>query len=217
MLRMFTILALLLFYANMAATSKVIRAQAFLYNAVEHPDTDGLSSSVGSIEFVQQSNGTVTITGTITSPKIPTGPHGFHVHQFGLYGNSCNDAGPHFNPHKKEHGSPDSSERHVGDLGNVIANEQNITAVMIRDSHVSLNGENSIIGRAVVVHEKPDDLGKGTGDSKKTGNAGKRLACGIIGLVKEEESQESAAIRQTPLLVMVTILFTYVFSYKLLY
>ncbi|KAG0466832.1 hypothetical protein HPP92_018412 [Vanilla planifolia] len=82
------------------------------------------------------------------------------------------DEGAHFNPAGKEHGAPEDENRHAGDLGNVIVGEDD-----------SLSGPNSIIGRAVVVHADPDDLGKGGHElSKSTGNAGGRLACGIIGL-----------------------------------
>lgn len=46
---------------------------------------------------------------------------------------------------------------------------------------IKLNGPNSIIKRSFVIHEKPDDMGKGNSkDSKKNGNSGKRIACGII-------------------------------------
>nr|XP_024364185.1 superoxide dismutase [Cu-Zn] 4AP-like isoform X3 [Physcomitrium patens] len=57
-----------------------------------------------------------------------------------------------------------------------------IAKVSLKDAHIPLGGPNSIIGRAVVVHADPDDLGKGGHElSKSTGNAGARIACGIIG------------------------------------
>jgi Cu-Zn family superoxide dismutase len=78
--------------------------------------------------------------------------------------------------------------RHVGDLGNVQTDENGVVTVNIKDKFISLSGEHSILGRCLVVHEKPDDLGRGGDDeSKKTGNAGKRLACGIIGIVNPEK------------------------------
>jgi superoxide dismutase, Cu-Zn family len=76
--------------------------------------------------------------------------------------------------------------RHVGDLGNVKADSDGKVTVKIVDSFLSLSGENNILGRAVVIHEGEDDLGKGKGElqagSLKTGNAGGRLACGVIGI-----------------------------------
>jgi superoxide dismutase, Cu-Zn family len=76
--------------------------------------------------------------------------------------------------------------RHVGDLGNVHAKENGVAKIDFEDTKVSLVGPTNIIGRTLVVHALEDDLGRGTDDkaeeSKKTGNAGPRLACGIIGL-----------------------------------
>jgi Cu-Zn family superoxide dismutase len=78
--------------------------------------------------------------------------------------------------------------RHIGDLGNVQTDGNGVVTVNIKDKLISLNGEHSILGRCLVVHEKPDDLGRGGDEeSKKTGNAGKRLACGIIGTVNSEK------------------------------
>lgn len=94
-------------------------------------------------------------------------------------------AGAHFNPLNKEHGGPDNSVRHVGDLGNVFASTNGLAKINIKDNMISLQGEYNIIGRTVVVHADPDDLGLGGHElSKTTGNAGGRLACGVIGLAK---------------------------------
>ena len=71
---------------------------------------------------------------------------------------------------------------HIGDLGNVQTDANGVVTVHIKDKMISLNGEHSILGRCLVVHEKPDDLGRGGDDeSKKTGNSGARISCGIIG------------------------------------
>ncbi|KAK4481675.1 hypothetical protein RD792_012582 [Penstemon davidsonii] len=95
-----------------------------------------------------------------------------------------NVRGPHFNPLKKDHGSPlDDEERHVGDLGNILAGSDGVAEISITDKKIQLSGEHSILGRAVVVHADPDDLGRGGHElSKTTGNAGARVGCGIIGL-----------------------------------
>ena len=71
--------------------------------------------------------------------------------------------------------------RHVGDLGNIIADVTSTSSVNIVDSLISLNGPFSILGRSIVIHAGEDDLGTG-GDagSMATGNAGARLGCGVI-------------------------------------
>lgn len=77
------------------------------------------------------------------------------------------------------------SERHVGDLGNIDASAAGEAEINITDSQISLIGAQSVIGRAFVVHEDTDDLGRGGHElSKATGNAGGRVACGVIGLAK---------------------------------
>ena len=84
---------------------------------------------------------------------------------------------------KVNHGSPKSSMRHVGDLGNIFTNAEGNTDIEIVDMTITLeaNSNYNILNRAIVVHAGEDDLGLG-GDSgsMSTGNAGSRLACGLI-------------------------------------
>lgn len=98
----------------------------------------------------------------------------------------CKTAGPHFNPTGCTHGGPGKDPRHVGDLGNIEAGEDGIGKYESEDDLCALSGANSIIGRSMVCHAGIDDLGEGVGEklaeSKKTGNAGARLACGVIGI-----------------------------------
>ncbi|KAK3098238.1 hypothetical protein FSP39_017493 [Pinctada imbricata] len=132
---------------------------------------------------LSQTDGHCKVTGEITG--LAPGQHGFHVHQFGDNTNGCTSAGPHFNPHGKTHGAPSDEIRHVGDLGNVTADASGKAVIDITDSQVTLTGPNSVIGRTVVVHADIDDLGKGGHElSSTTGNAGGRLACGVIGITK---------------------------------
>ena len=70
-------------------------------------------------------------------------------------------AGAHFNPLGKTHGAPGDEERHVGDLGNISATEEGIAKFDFTDRLLKLNGPHSIVGRALVVHADPDDLGLG--------------------------------------------------------
>lgn len=83
-----------------------------------------------------------------------------------------------------EHGGPQDQIRHIGDLGNVEADARGIVSTSFSDTVISLFGTRSIIGRSIVVHAGVDDFGQGGhADSKKTGNAGGRVACGVIGIV----------------------------------
>merc|ERR1711941_196034 len=85
------------------------------------------------------------------------------------------------------HGAPPNGqgERHAGDLGNVTAGEDGVAKLDITDSMISLTGERSVLGRTMVIHADVDDLGQGGHElSKTTGNAGGRLACGVIGICK---------------------------------
>jgi superoxide dismutase, Cu-Zn family len=91
--------------------------------------------------------------------------------------------GPHFNPHNANHGGPTSSVRHVGDLGNISTDSSGTAKGTVEDKQVKLIGPESIIGRMIVVHAGEDDLGQGGNEeSLKTGNAGGRAACGVIGV-----------------------------------
>ncbi|TRY76609.1 hypothetical protein TCAL_03499 [Tigriopus californicus] len=139
----------------------------------------------GTLTFTQEGNGPVSITGEVSGLK--PGSHGFHVHEFGDTTNGCVSAGPHFNLDGCEHGAPANNKgsRHTGDLGNVEANAEGVATIDLKDTFISLQGMNSIVGRSLVVHADPDDLGQGGHElSKSTGNAGARQACGIIGFAK---------------------------------
>jgi len=112
------------------------------------------------------------------------GLHGFHVHEKADFSDGCTSAGPHYNPLGQVHGAPTDEVRHIGDLGNVKADEQGNSKGEITDRFIKIFGEHSVVGRAFMVHADPDDLGKGGNDtSLTTGNAGARIACGEIKLV----------------------------------
>jgi Cu-Zn family superoxide dismutase len=144
--------------------------------AVLHP-TEG--NEVRGIVWFTKEEGGVRVVAEIEG--LTPGKHGFHLHAYG----DCSSpdgksAGGHFNPEGKNHGSPDDAERHVGDLGNLEADESGKARYDRVDSHLSLAGPNSIIGRGVIVHAQADDL-----TSQPTGAAGARMACGVIGIAKE--------------------------------
>jgi Cu-Zn family superoxide dismutase len=114
------------------------------------------------------------------------GLHGFHVHECGDLSEQCESMCAHFNPYNKDHGCPGSKERHVGDLGNLVANHNGIAHYQRIDNMIKLRGSKAnILGRGLIIHENEDDCGLGNSvTSKTTGNSGKRLACAIIGYAK---------------------------------
>jgi len=143
---------------------------------VMHP-TKG-SEAHGTIWFTQQGN-EIEVSGEIMG--LTPGMHAFHVHEFGdCSAPDAMSAGGHFNPDKQPHGSPHSKERHVGDLGNIKADDSGKAVVEIRDTDIKLTGAHSIIGRGLIVHTATDDF-----KTQPTGNAGGRVACGVIGIAKQ--------------------------------
>lgn len=141
----------------------------------------GASEVEGVVTLTQDDDGPTTVNVRITG--LTPGLHGFHLHEFGDTTNGCISTGPHFNPNNLTHGAPEDEVRHAGDLGNIVANAEGIAEATIVDTQIPLTGPNSVVGRAFVVHELEDDLGKGGHElSLSTGNAGGRLACGVVGL-----------------------------------
>lgn len=147
--------------------------------AVLHP-TKG-NTAAGIVRFEGAADG-VRVVADVTG--LTPGKHGFHIHEFGdCSSDDGSSAGGHFNPMKMPHSSPSSKERHAGDLGNIEADKEGKAHLDYVDTMISLTGKNSIIGRGVVVHEKEDDL-----KTQPTGAAGARLACGVIGIAKDNRS-----------------------------
>ena len=137
----------------------------------------------GSILLMQAPGTPTLIKGTITGLK--PGLHGFHIHEFGDMSDGCKSMGAHYNPDDVDHGNEDNG--HVGDLGNITADENGIASVKKIAGRVDLIGDRSVVGRGIVVHADRDDLGQGgDAESLKTGNAGDRLACGVIVIRSDE-------------------------------
>ncbi|CCC71359.1 hypothetical protein NCAS_0H00490 [Naumovozyma castellii] len=137
----------------------------------------------GIVTFEQPTEKDDTIITYEITGNDPNALRGFHIHEFGDVSNGCVSAGPHFNPFAQTHGAPTDKVRHVGDMGNIPTDAQGVAKGTIKDSLIKLLGPTSVIGRSVVVHAGQDDLGKGGNEeSFKTGNAGGRVACGVIGV-----------------------------------
>lgn len=132
-----------------------------------------------------EANGSVTFTEVDDGVRIAVeieglgpGPHGFHVHETGdCSAPDASSAGDHFAPADGSHGSPSDSlgARHVGDLGNLVADAEGLVRHETTDPLLALSGERSIVDRAVVVHAGEDDL-----ETDPAGGAGEPVACGVI-------------------------------------
>ena len=110
------------------------------------------------------------------------GIHGFHIHESGDLREGCASCCNHYNPHNKKHGGLKDIESHAGDLGNLQADETGISYGIIKTNKFTLS---EVIGRSIIIHADADDLGKGGhNDSLITGHSGKRIACAIIGISK---------------------------------
>ena len=136
----------------------------------------------GYVEFIENiDSGLVNIN--INLKGLKPGKHGFHIHEAGNLLDGCGSCKSHFNPYNTNHGGPDSRVRHVGDLGNVDANSKGEAKYQMTDRLIKLRGTKcNIIGRSLVIHDKEDDLGLGgNAESLKTGNAGSRIGCAVIG------------------------------------
>jgi Cu-Zn family superoxide dismutase len=146
--------------------------------AVLHPTVGNKVS--GTVRFTEVADG-VQIQAEIMG--LNPGKHGFHVHEFGdCSATDLASAGAHFNPTNKPHAGPDAPERHAGDMGNVEADASGAAKLTYVDHDISLtNDHRSVIGRSVVVHAKADDL-----KSQPAGDSGARIACGVIGIAKNQ-------------------------------
>jgi Cu-Zn family superoxide dismutase len=148
--------------------------------AVVHIEPNGAITDnkiTGSVYFSPTSDG-IELSGRLT--QVGSGKHGIHIHEKG----NCVDPGEHFSPEEAAHGDPKNGEHHLGDLGNIEADPANEAWVSMNVKGLSLQGENSVLGKALVVHADPDDL-----KSQPSGNSGAVLACGII------ESDDQAEVR----------------------
>ncbi len=145
--------------------------------------TDGNEVS-GWVTFTEM-DGQVEVVAQVEGLE-PDTLHGFHVHQFGdLSSPDGKGAGGHFNPEEVDHALPETKSRHAGDLGNLEADENGKASYRLVVDNLSLtNGDHAILGRGVIVHAEPDDGGQ------PTGNAGSRIAQGVIGLRNPEAAAE---------------------------
>lgn len=143
--------------------------------------TEGNADITATIRFTPQDGG---IAYTTEAQNLPEGGHGYHIH---LYGDCSSgdgkSAGTHFNLQGSSKNPPKDIDRITGDLGNIDGGTSASHEGTL--DNASLTGAKSIIGRGVIIHEKPNDPSQ-----PPIGAAGARLACGVIGIA---EAQSGAA------------------------
>ncbi|MCC7407690.1 MAG: superoxide dismutase family protein [Phycisphaeraceae bacterium] len=140
------------------------------------------STVTGAVNFYQTGCSVKVVADLQGLP--PNSTHGFHVHEFGDVSSPDGAAaGGHYNPKDHPHALPDSEHRHAGDLGNITSDDQGNAHLELTADNLTLAGPKApILGRALIVHADPDD------GSQPTGNAGARIAQGVIAVAKPVET-----------------------------
>ena len=137
--------------------------------------TMGGSLITGKVSFMETDEG-LKINAVVLNAH--PGKHGFHIHEKGDCSDQGNAAGGHFNPDAVPHGDVEKhgfQKAHAGDLGNIeIGSDGKGTLEKVIAGLTLEEGQYGVVGRSVIVHEKADDFGQ------PTGNAGGRIACGVI-------------------------------------
>jgi Cu-Zn family superoxide dismutase len=145
--------------------------------AVVHPASN--SSCKGLVHFTEVTGG-VRVVAELDG-LAPNSTHGFHVHEFGdCSAPDATSAGGHYDAAMTmHHGRPEDMVRHTGDMGNIQADAAGKAHLDLLLKGATIDGMQApILGRAVIVHANPDDF------SQPVGNAGARIGCGVIGVMK---------------------------------
>jgi superoxide dismutase, Cu-Zn family len=174
---------------SFAAVACLLVLWAGLRAAAQHSPAAEVTKAVAVVNPTEGNNvrGVVTFTKSGANVKVVAhiegltpGKHGFHIHEFGdCSSKDGSSAGGHFNPGSAPHGSPEAAQRHAGDMGNIEADQSGVAHLEYNDPVMKLSDHGAIIGHGIIVHANPDDL-----KTQPTGNAGGRLACGVIGVGK---------------------------------
>lgn len=165
---------------------KTLLATIFLATTGLASAQDAETVSVGFVDDAGRDSGTAELTATpkgvlieLEVTGLPAGQWvAFHIHETGSCDHSTGheSAGGHFNPTGRTHGFLSKDGPHAGDMPNQFVSADGILRAQVYNDMVELNrGKTGILGRALMIHAKADDY-----ESQPSGDAGKRLACGVI-------------------------------------
>jgi len=160
------------------ATEPTATAETASGASVQLAPTQGNTAN-GGLKISAAGTG-VQLSGMVQGLK-PSSEFGFHFHEKGdCSAPDATSAGAHFNPTTQDHGNPQSPPHHAGDMLNVKSDAQGVAAISIDNPEVTLQsgGPNDVMGKALVMHAKPDDY-----KTQPSGNSGDRIACGVVAAV----------------------------------
>lgn len=168
------------------ATAVILRNELLSGEPNKYP-----TNVLGTLSFEETGYGSVKLTGELNG--LTPGLHAFNINELGDLVQGCQNARRHYNPTCSLHGGISSTERHVGDLGNIEADYNGRSVIDIEDKTIQLTGQYSILGRAVMVFASADDMGLG-GDKESliTGNSGAPVGCGVVGIASRGYSPSNA-------------------------
>ena len=169
-------LLLLLFMSACQATEEAVDDLQVEPRATAEITPLGGGDVSGTVTFEEDDDG-VHVNAEITG--LSPGLHGFHIHE----GTSCEEPGGHFNPMNSPHGTPTrpANLRHVGDLGNLVADDDGRAVYEGLDHLITLTGDPSIVGQVLIIHAGEDEI-----LPQPSGDAGMMIACGVITMVDQD-------------------------------